>query len=436
MTHALVLGGGFCGLLTAATLSKHFDEVKVIERTRIGVGVPQQHHIHVLQVKGFQILKQILPGIEDEMLAVGAVKVRWTQDTTILLSHSDVIPKLDVGIYTLALSRQKLESLIRQRIMGLPNIDLLNQVDVKGLRQDGSGIVGVDVCYREEMTFDTIYSDFVADCSGRRSKSAQWLQDLGYGEIQESRINAFLGYASRFYRIPDGLSPKSLGIAIQPRPHQQSYRGAAVGILEDDRVVITLVGLNKDYPPTDEQGFRAFATTLPNDDVIDCINQYIPDSPIYGFHSHNRLMHYHKLQSFPDNYVILGDAVCYFNPMYGQGMMVAAESVQLLERMLQRHSSNQVGSIFQKRLRRLLWLPWFLALMEDTRYPLVEGQKVRLWIKILHKYLDFIFLASSYDQYVGKTILRVIQRTLPPWRLADPIFLSRALLALLFNRSN
>lgn len=434
MTVAIVLGGGFCGLLTASVLSKHFDDVKVVERTMCDEGVPHQHHIHALQVKGLEVLSQILPGIQEEMLAEGAIKVRWTQDTTILLAHGNVIPQLDVGIYTLALSRQKLETLIRKRVRSLQNVELLNQIEVKGLKKDGSKIIGVDVWNRQEISSEILEGDFFADCSGRQSKSQTWLKELDYGQASESRVNAYLGYASRFYRIPEGISAKNLGIAIQPRPHQQNYRGAAVGVLENNRVIVTLVGLNKDYPPTDDKGFKEFATTLPTNHVIDCIEAYLPDSPIYGFRAHNRLIHYHKLRRFPDNYVILGDATCYFNPMYGQGMMVAAQSVQLLDRLLHKKKSDQVGKRFQKDLRRLLWLPWFLALMEDTRYPLVEGQKVRLWITILHKYLDFIFFASSRDEYVGKTVLRVIQRTTPAWRLGDPILLVRALWAIIFGK--
>ena len=100
------------------------------------------------------------------------------------------------------------------------------------------------------------------DCTGRNSKTPEWFSEIGYDVPQDIRVSSFLGYSSRWYRIPSGMKPDALGIAIQPKPHAQFYRGAAVGVVEHDKVVVTLVGVNKDYPPTDEHGFCEFARSL------------------------------------------------------------------------------------------------------------------------------------------------------------------------------
>lgn len=427
MTTAIVMGGGFCGLLTATVLSKRFDDVKVIERTGPDVGVPQQHHIHVLQAKGLEIIEALLPDIQRDMLQAGAVKVRWTADTTLLLARGAVIPRRDVGLYSLALSRQALQAVLFKRVSQLANVTFLLRTRVDRLIRQDTTISGIQITNLDNNESQILACDFLADCTGRRSRSAQWLQALGYDEVQKSEINAFLGYASRFYRIPEGMPISALGMGIQPRPTQGFYRGAAVGVLENQQLIITLAGLNKDYPPTDEQGFRAFADSLPLPDVAACIEQCEPLSPIYGYRAHNRLMHYDRMKHFPDNYVVLGDAVCFFNPMYGQGMMVSAQGVALLQSMLANQDNCQIGQQFQRRLRRLLWLPWTLARVEDLRYPLVEGQRPGLFIKMLQGYLDLLLFASSRDETVGRTVLRVIQRTLPARMLAHPVIMFRAL---------
>ncbi|MDQ7026786.1 MAG: FAD-dependent monooxygenase [Anaerolineae bacterium] len=216
MTTALVLGGGFCGLLTATVLSKYFDVVKVIERSARHKSVPQQHHIHVLQVKGLQVIEQLIPGIQAEMLEAGAIKVRWTQDTTILLSGGTIIPRIDVGIYSLALSRHALEAVIYKQVTQLAKVEFLFRSRVDYLQQEGSKIMAVQMTNLNSHESQMLACDFIADCTGRQSKSLNWLQQLGYQKPQVTEINAFLGYESRFYRVAEGYDMGSLGIAVQP----------------------------------------------------------------------------------------------------------------------------------------------------------------------------------------------------------------------------
>ncbi|MEL7434621.1 MAG: FAD-dependent monooxygenase, partial [Chloroflexota bacterium] len=429
-----IIGGGFCGLLSAVVCSQHYAQVTVIERGSEAQGVPQRHHIHSLQAKGLQILESLLPGISEDLCATGAVTVRWTEDVQIWLSRG-YVPQVDAGVTSIGVSRQHLETCIRERVHALPNVCFKYRHNVRGLICDEESIKGLEVLDREQSRAYCHETSLVLDCSGRQSKTPQWFADIGYNVPEDIRIRSFLGYASRWYRIPDGVDLDSLGIAIQPRPHEGFYRGAAVGVAENDRVVITLVGVNKDYPPTDEVGFAQFAATLAQPVVHDLIQALDPISPISGYRAENRLRPYHKMRDYPDNYLVLGDAFCAFNPIYGQGMMVAAMSAQLLQSYLDGSMlGKQSAATFQRRLSWIVLMSWLLATGEDMRYPLVEGKRPNIFDRLVHRFLDFLFIASNRDQYVGVTLLQVVQRMKSPLYLANPFLLLRALVAILFRQ--
>ncbi|MEL6306903.1 MAG: FAD-dependent monooxygenase [Chloroflexota bacterium] len=429
-----IIGGGFCGLLAAVVCSQHFNRVTVIERGAEAQGVSQRHHIHSLQAKGLQILEALLPGISEALRTSGAVTVRWTQDVQVWLSRG-YVPQVDAGVTSIGVSRHHLETLMRERVHALPNICFKYRHDVRGLIHDDGRISGLQVVDRERDREYCHETALVLDCSGRQSKTPQWLADIGYTVPEEIRIRSFLGYASRWYRIPDGVELDTLGIAIQPKPHVNFYRGAAVGVVENDGVVITLVGVNKDYPPTDEVGFAQFAATLEQPIVHELMQQLEPMSPISGYRAENRMRPYHKMQDYPDNYLVVGDAFCAFNPIYGQGMMVAAMSAQLLQSYLDDSwLGKQSAAAFQRRLSWTVEMSWRLATGEDKRYPLVEGKRPNLFDRLVHHFLDFLFIASNRDQYVGVTLLQVVQRIKSPLHLANPFLLLRALVAVLFRQ--
>ncbi|MEM9954995.1 MAG: hypothetical protein AAF846_25530 [Chloroflexota bacterium] len=249
-------------------------------------------------------------------------------------------------------------------------------------------------------------------------------------------ISLHLGYGSRWYKIPQAVKLDMLGIAIQPKSHEKFYHGAAVGVVENQKAVITLVGVNKDYPPTDKEGFADFAASLDQPIIQQLIQRLKPVSPIYGYRAANRLRPYHKMRSYPANYFVLGDAYCAFNPIYGQGMMVAAMSAKRLKEYLFGHNDIDLSTRnFQKRLFWTVLISWLLAIGEDMRYPSVTGKKPNIIDRVAHRFLDFLFIASNRDQFVGVTLLQVVQRIKSPLYLANPILLILAFFAVLFGKS-
>jgi len=250
-----IIGGGFCGLLCAVVCSSIFDEVTVIEKGTSSQGVPQKNHIHSLQARGLQILEDLLPGISGELRATGAVTVRWTEDVQVWLSRG-YVPQVDAKVTSIGVSRHHLETIIRKRVHQLPNICFKYRHDVQGLACEDGYITGLHVMDRATKAESIYKTDLVIDCSGCNSKTPQWFKRIGYEIPDDISISSFLGYSSRWYRIPENIELDMLGIAIQPKPHEKFYRGAAVGVVENENVIVTLVGVNKDYPPTNEGDLR------------------------------------------------------------------------------------------------------------------------------------------------------------------------------------
>jgi hypothetical protein len=242
-------------------------------------GTPQAHHIHALLARGLQLIEAFYPGIISELHQRGVPEYNWTQDILILLASGYAL-RIDTGLETLALSRQILERQIRVRTQQISNIQWASCQEVKGLVCENGTIKGIQTLNRKTHETDTLYADLVVDASGSRSKTPQWLCAIGYPEAQVTQINPFLGYASRWYAIPERVTLDVPSIMIQPRANQQFYRGAAAVRTEGNKVVITLAGANKDYPPAGEAAFEAFAKSLPDPIVHQWIQTLDPISPI------------------------------------------------------------------------------------------------------------------------------------------------------------
>ena len=172
---------------------------------------------------------------------------------------------------------------------------------------------------------------------------------LGYAQVQESVVNAFLGYSSRVYTPPAGFEADWKGIVLTSRP-PDSKRAGVLFPLNGGLWHVTLVGTGHDYPPTDEPGFIEFARTLRSPVLHDALADAKPVTSISGYRrTENQLRHFERMASFPDGFVVLGDAASAFNPVYGQGMSVAGLSALVLQEWLRQGGTS---ASFQKRLGR------------------------------------------------------------------------------------
>lgn len=423
---AIVIGGSIAGLLTARVLTDYFTQVTIIERDRFPdkpeprSGVPQSHQLHVLLTQGYRILNQLFPGLEEELAVWDVSKLNWTADFKWLLPGG-WSPRFPSDLKSQACSRNLLEFLLRKRLAAYNNLEFKEKTIVTGLLLNPNRTAVAGVKLRDPDGTETqLTAQFVVDASGRNSQTPQWLKSLGYEAPQETIVNAFLGYASRWYQSVGNEPLDYQVLYLMPQaPHQS--RGGVLYQVESNRWIVCLIGVGRDYPPTNEAGFLEFAQSLNNSAVCEAIKNAQPISPIYRYQgTENRLRHYERLSRFPDNFIVIGDAVCVFNPVYGQGMTVAGLAALVLDQCFQQHTKSNsnpdlknLGKQFQKKLALANKMPWLMATGEDLRWSTTEGEQPNLMTRFLQWYIEQVIFLASERAEVYQAFMEVIHLTKP-----------------------
>ena len=435
MSHAVVIGGSIAGLLAARVLLNHFDRVTLLERDRIPSspgprpGVPQAQHVHALLLRGHQILESLFPGLTTDLMAQGALRLDWTADWR-FLTQWDWMPRHVSRLEGLICSRLLLEWYLRDRLLQRPGFQLQEATLATGLVAQGEPPWVTGVVWASDGQSQTLAADWVVDASGRNSKLADWLVDLGFQRPPATTVNSFLGYASRWYRRPAQAPLEGLIVAAKPGV---TRRGGVLYPVEGDRCVITLSGIEKDYPSANEAEFWAFANSLRDPTIANIIQAWEPIAPIQCYRrTENHWRHYEKLPALPDGIVALGDAACAFNPIYGQGMTVAALQAQALGSLLTR--ARQDGGVpsamtrqWFRRAARIADVAWQAVSVEDFRHPELAGTRP-ISLRPLQWYMDHVQRATYRSAAVTKQFYRVLNFVDPPTALLRPRMAAAVLL--------
>ncbi|HEX2269234.1 MAG TPA: hypothetical protein VHH35_06855, partial [Pyrinomonadaceae bacterium] len=279
-----------------------------------------------------------------------------------------------------------------------------------------------------------IRADLVVETMGRASRAPGWLKDLGYESIEETVVSAHLGYASRLYRIPEDFNGDWTCALVQSAPPQRK-RGAILFRVEGNRWLVTLIGGGRDYPPCDEAGFLDFARGLPVPIIYDAIRSAEPVSPIKTHRAtENRMRRYELAKKLPDNFLLLGDAVCAFNPVYGQGMTIASLGALTLQKMLRKQERmypdgnlRGLARRFQRQLAKVNQAPWLMATSEDYRYHETDGAGPGVMTRFVHRYMDQVLQLATHSVEVRKVLLEAFSMLIPPTALFRPRMLFRVL---------
>lgn len=438
--HALVLGGSLTGLLAARVLSDHFERVTVIERDPFPAtasprrGVPQANHVHALMPRGRLILEQLFPGLHQEMMAAGAPVVGMGKDVAWLTPQGWGVP-FESGLEVLSFTRPLLDLHVRRRLSEDRRVRVMENTEIVRLlpgqkkERVAGALVRVHGQNSDKVVEMQLAADLVVDATGRASRAPRWLEELGYPPPKETVIDAHLGYASRLYRIPEGFSADWKGVFVQIAPPERK-RGGIMFTVEGDRWLVTLLGGGRDYPPTDEAAFLEFARSLPVPVIYDSIRQAEPLTAIRGYRgTENRLRHFEDAVHQPENFIALGDSVCAFNPVYGQGMTVAAMGTMALHECLREQNGTlrNFARRFQKRLTKVNAAPWMLATSEDYRFRETEGGSPNLTTRFMHRYMDQVMKLSTFDISVRKVLLEVFSMLVQPSALFRPRIVLRVL---------
>lgn len=436
--HAVVIGGSMTGLLAARVLSNHFEQVTIIERDRLNKdagarkGVPQGRHVHGLLGRGVVIMGEYFPDLfptltQDGSILVGTESLRWNQ----LGVWMTPVPG---PVKTLFQSRPFLEQHVRDQLAARDNVRIRDACEVSQLCAHDDCVTGVVLRYRSgEQHEEALAADLIVDASGRGSRAPQWLNSSGYGNVQETSVKIDIGYATRIYRCPAQLLAGWKALVIYGRPPDDK-RGGVIFPIQDGYWMVTLVGSLRDYPPDDEAGFLEFARSLAQLDIYAAIKDAEPVTPVAVYkYSANRWRHFERMERLPEGFIIMGDAACSFNPIYGQGMSVAAIEAQTLDRCLREQEmfdrNNCVVGFtqrFQQAIARDIKTPWLLSTGEDLRYPGTEGKR-SLSIRLLNRYMRRVIELTASDPRMAATLLRV-RNLLKP---LSTLFRPRIILAVL-----
>jgi 2-polyprenyl-6-methoxyphenol hydroxylase-like FAD-dependent oxidoreductase len=446
-SHAVVVGGSIAGLLAARVLVDHFDRVTILDRDKFPTepgfrtGVPQSRHVHLLLPQGRLLLEQLFPGLSTEFAEEGAERVQWPRDV-LWLTTAGWAKRFEHSqdLYFLSLSREAIEWHIRRRVFALDRIDVRESRNVTGLvpSSDRTRVVGVlhdqrGTAPRQSPETDELRGDLVVDASGRNSRAPRWLVEIGFEAPAETSINAYLGYSSRLYRRQPERDWKVQ--FLQPSP-PANVRGGVVVPIERNRWIVTLAGTGEHVPPTDDDGYLEFARSLRVSTLYDAIRDAEPLSPVYGYRrTENQIRHYDRLSRFPEGFIVMGDAACAFNPIYGQGMSIAAIEAQTLSQTLKRHRQTTTnGDLtglarrFQREVAARTADAWLLATSDDLRYPDTVGARPGISTRLMHRYLDRVIEAATDDPEVNEAVTRVFGMLDRPTSLFKPRIVTRSLL--------
>lgn len=282
------------------------------------------------------------------------------------------------------------------------------------------------------------YADLVVDASGRNSKAPQWLTDLGYDAPRVETINSNLRYASRFCHKPEHFPAKWQNLIINGHPPND--RGGVMLSVDNGRWHVTLGGMGGKAPPIDEEGFLRWAQELADPSIYEAMRIAQPLTPIRGYGTpENHLRHFELMQCWPTGFIVTGDAVCAFNPIYGQGMTVSAFYAMILKRCLQEQQSSprlNFEQHFQQQLAETIATPWLLATSEDLRWPTVRlrGASPNPGLYFLRRYLDLVLYAAIVEPKIAQAYFSLIILATPLCSLVN-LRMAAHILAVAYKRA-
>lgn len=379
---ALVVGGGIGGSLCAAALARHFDKVVVFERDRLPEdsqarpGVPQGHHNHFMLAGGMQAIEELLPGIDSLLDSRGAPLSDWGLGVLQWEGPGKTVPRHECGVAMRNASRGLFEWAIRRKLGELANVEIRQRHQVTGLLPDprGSGVTGLRARDLSSGSEHDDVGDLIVCSPGRHVKPLKrWLQSLGYEWPRESRIEPNVHYASRFYRWRGGQQP-DWTISFYLRP------GTALlcNFLENDTFLLGTCALGAaEEPPKTEAAFtRSFRESdVPLFYEMACRGE--PISKVHGWRvTEDRMVHFEDVPHWPDGLVLVGDSVCAFNPIHGQGMSACARVALRLHHELNAWNQQSLRGFsghMQKTVPEIYADPWWLSTNFDLQLSSTTG---------------------------------------------------------------
>lgn len=423
--HAIVIGSSFAGLGAARLLSDHFQSVTIVERDVLPEtwsprkGVPQSPHVHGIPKLGREMLDQMLPGFVDRTKDCGAIlfdQIRlgasWGRYGWSARGSSAAV---GFGV-----RRALLEHVAREMVFELPCVSVVKG-RVEGLTASGKRITGVRIRRDERVT--ELEADLVVDAGGKASAGPTWLQEAGLPAPPETTINGFVGYASRWIQVPDDAWTGDYRYVSQ-MPTPDCPYGGILYPQDNGIYVMSLFGHAGNYPPADEREYLAFLERCITPLMHDVVSRSEPVSPISTSRSTaNRRRHYELLDDVPSGFVVIGDALAAFNPIFGQGISSGLMAAATLTATIT-DVGDDPGAIprtFYNRFATWLDTPWHQAIGFDLAFPTTVGPRPEITPDRAEAlaHVDVLLQMATVDHNVAAAVL-IANQSFDPTLLRTP----------------
>ncbi|MFJ6841084.1 NAD(P)/FAD-dependent oxidoreductase [Streptomyces griseoluteus] len=423
---AVVIGAGMSGLLAAAALAGHAD-VTLIERDTLPAGpqprrgVPQARHAHLVWTGGVTALDTLLPGLTDELVARGARLAHIMGDMVSRAPNEIWFRRFTSTPHrNLVCSRDLLDAATRERVLADPRVTLRQNTVAARLAGDAARVTGVYLRSPDSDTEEHLAADLVLDASGRGSRAPHWLEQLGLPAVPERQVDAGVAYATRVFKAP---APDFPLVNVQANPATAPGRGGIILPVEDGRWIVTLSGTRGGEPTDDPDAFTAFALGLGDPVIGELIRDAEPLTDVATTRSTaNRRRYFEKLDRWPDGFTVIGDAIAGYNPVYGHGITVAAQSAVALGEYAATTGLLRPGS--GRRLQKLLTRPvaaaWDLAIGQDIFYPGATDRPPTRVERALAAFVDRAVATGARNPRALAALLDVMSLSRPATRLFSP----------------
>lgn len=431
--HAIVIGAGMGGLAAAAAIAEFFEIVTVLERDDLPStpsprrGTPQSYHPHALLGGGQRALGELFPGFDRDLARVGAVPYRLGLDVRDERPGYNPFPRRNLGWVCYAMSRALIEHTARARLKQLSNVLILDQCRVLSLLAANDGSVEGVECEGIGGVRKRLPADLVIDASARGSLTFELLRETGHPQPNQTNIGVDVQYATAVLAIPEAPEWK---VAFVHPDGRQTYKGGLMFQIEKDRWMAVVGELHGSPPAEDFAGFLAATQQLRTSTIHDMVKRARPTEKIHRFAlPENTWRHYERLTDFPKGLLPIGDAICRFNPIYGQGMTVAAMEARILRSLLRMRAHTRdplaaLGQAFFSSARPLIEAAWSMSAMPDLVHPKTRGERPDDLQDMLEFGAGLLRLAAA-DPEIHKRMIRVRHLMDPPSVLRTPDIVHR-----------
>jgi len=381
---AIVVGAGLSGLSVARVLSDHFDEVMIVDRDELPgdatprPGVPQGKQPHALLGGGLKALENLFPGFGNHLLRAGAELIDPGFDMLNEIPGQDAWPRIKLSLRTYSMSRPLIERTLRWQVERIGNIKVRGGCRVLKVESESNVHAATGIqCQLSDGSLETIKSDLIVDASGNGTLTMEFLKATGRRPPEETRIGVHMRYASALFERSHICDGYKIVYTLPDAPEQG--RGGLILPAENSSNQVVLIGRGKDIPPIDGNEFLSYARQLPTLTIYHAIKntKRLTDIMPFSF-PESRWRHFTQVPDFPRGLLPIGDAICRFNPVYGQGMTVAAQEANMLSDLLQALDGDSLAGLaatFLTKADTLIADPWAMSAIPDFIYPDTTGER-------------------------------------------------------------